>query len=96
MNQYILEAVISELDVLRFTPAGIPIQDLVLEHSSEVIEAGQPRKVQVTLRARAVGQLAYELEKRVPGDTVEIKGFIAQGRKDTFQICFHIQAWRLR
>ena len=40
MNQLELEASIAERDVLRYTPAGVPIVSAILMHSGQQDEAG--------------------------------------------------------
>jgi len=59
-----LTACITEVDALRYTPAGLPALNLRLEHASELIEAGQPRQVKAGVKAVAFGVLAERLAKR--------------------------------
>ena len=55
MNQIELTARIAELSPLRYTPAGLPAANLVLEHESEQTEAGSVRQVRLSIRAVAFG-----------------------------------------
>ncbi len=90
MNQLILSACISQVKALRYTPAGVPALDLMLEHESEVMEAGQPRQVKAGIRAVALGAMAEILGKRPPGSTGRFSGFLATPRNGKYAT-FHIQ-----
>lgn len=96
VNSLTLDARVVERDEIRYTLAGLAILDLVLEHSSEVVEAGQKRLVSMQLRARAMGRLAHELKEQPLLTEMTWQGFLAQGRKGTFQVYFHIQSWQPR
>ena len=51
MNRWVLSAAVTERGSLRFTPAGLPVTDLVLSHESVVTQEGQARKVSVQVKA---------------------------------------------
>ena len=53
MNKLELSARVLECEPLRHTPAGLPALEMVLAHESEVIEAGHPRRVELTISAVA-------------------------------------------
>ena len=55
MNQFQFVATISERDVLRYTPAGVPIVSATLSHSSQQVEAGVERLVEFEMAALAAG-----------------------------------------
>ena len=70
------------------TPAGIPVVRFVIEHASEPVEAGKPRRIAFRLGVRAVGA---ELVRRVAmlkaGDSVHVTGFMARSdRRDDFRL----------
>jgi primosomal replication protein N len=88
-----LTACIAEQAALRYTPAGLPALDLILEHSSEVQEAGQARKVQLKLRALAFGSLAETLVKQAVGSVWTFKGFLATPRQGK-SVVLHIQEFQ--
>lgn len=90
MNRTELHACIAELTALRYTPAGLPALDLILEHASEIEEAGQFRKVQLKLRALAFGSLAERLVKQEVGSVWTFKGFLATPRQGK-SVVLHIQ-----
>ena len=93
MNRTKLKASIAEHAALRYTPAGLPALDLVLEHASEVQEAGHVRKIQLKLRAVAIGSLAERLGKQAVGSVWTFKGFLATPRQGN-SVVLHIQEFQ--
>ena len=93
MNSTELTACIAEQNALRYTPAGLPALDLILEHASEIQEAGQARKVQLKLRALAFGSLAEMLVKQAVGSAWTFKGFLATPRQGK-SVVLHIQEFQ--
>ena len=93
MNRTELNACIAEQSALRYTPAGLPALDLILEHASEVQEAGQMRKVQLKLRALAIGSLAERLAKQAVGSVWTFQGFLATPRQGK-SVVLHIQKFQ--
>jgi primosomal replication protein N len=92
VNQLILTASIAEISAQRFTPAGIPAIDLTLEHESEQVEAGQLRKVKVSVRSIAIGPMAEVIRKQAIGSAHRFTGFLASTRNAKGTL-FHIQAF---
>lgn len=93
MNRTELTACIAEQAALRYTPAGLPALDVILEHASEVQEAGQNRKVQLKLRALAIGSIAERLVKQAVGSVWTFKGFLATPRQGK-SVVLHIQEFQ--
>ena len=93
MNRTELTACIAEQAALRYTPAGLPALDLILEHASEIQEAGQMRKIQLKLRALAFGSLAERLVKQAVGSVWTFKGFLATPRQGK-SVVLHIQEFQ--
>ena len=93
MNRTELTACIAEQAALRYTPAGLPALDLILEHTSELQEAGQMRKVQLKLRALAIGSLAERLVKQAVGSVWTFSGFLATPRQGK-SVVLHIQEFQ--
>jgi primosomal replication protein N len=85
-----LTACITEVDALRYTPAGLPALNLRLEHASELLEAGQPRQVKAGVKAVAFGVLAERLAKQAIGSNWKFGGFLATPLKGK-HLVFHIQ-----
>jgi primosomal replication protein N len=93
VNSTQLTACIAEQTALRYTPAGLPALDLILEHASEVQEAGHNRKIQLKLRALAIGPIAERLVKQVVGSSWSFKGFLATPRQGK-SVVLHIQEFQ--
>jgi primosomal replication protein N len=93
VNRTELTACIAEQAALRYTPAGLPALDVILEHASEVQEAGQNRKVQLKIRALAIGSIAERLVKQAVGSVWTFKGFLATPRQGK-SVVLHIQEFQ--
>ena len=91
VNNVKLAARIAEASPLRYTPAGIPALNLVLEHESETQEAGVTRQVKLTVRAVAFGALAETSAKTELGKLQVFTGFLINARTSK-SIVFHIQS----
>ena len=89
-NQLTLSAVLAEIQLLRYTPAGLPALDLRLEHESVQSEAGERRQVKASVRAIAFGALAERLARQATGSEWTLRGFVAAGRGGK-GLVFHIQ-----
>lgn len=91
MNHVELTACIAELSAQRYTPAGIPAINFVLDHESEVVEAGTARQVKFTVRAVAFGALAEQASQLTLGKAFRFSGFLVNARTSK-GVVFHIQA----
>ncbi|CAH0355775.1 primosomal replication protein N [Aquabacterium sp. CECT 9606] len=80
MNRVLLTAQIIERKALRYTPAGLPALDLVLKHESDVVEAQQPRKVAMDIKAVAIGSIAEQLTRFEIGVPFGLAGFLGAPR----------------
>ncbi|MEI7786379.1 MAG: primosomal replication protein N [Betaproteobacteria bacterium] len=89
MNQIELTARIAELSPLRYTPAGVPATNVVLEHESEQLEAGSQRQVKLSIKAVAFGTLAEQLAQCELGRNCRYKGFLTSARTNK-SVVFHI------
>lgn len=90
MNHVYLQVRVVEMKPLRFTPAGIPVQELILEHCSQVMEAGHLRRVEFILSACAIGGLAQQLQQAVVGGELRVEGFLAAARKNSTKLVLHL------
>jgi primosomal replication protein N len=90
VNQVELTACIAEAKPLRYTPAGIPAANFVLEHESEMVEAGTARQVKLTVRAVAFGAMAEQVGNLALGKVFRFTGFLINARTSK-GIVFHIQ-----
>lgn len=91
MNLVSIQARIIDAKPLRYTLAGIPVQEIVLGHCSDIIEAGHTRKVECVLSARAIGDVAKQLQNSQIGTELRAEGFLANARKNSTKVVLHIQ-----
>lgn len=90
MNQLSLSASVVQVHTLRYTPAGIPALNIVLEHDSQVVEMDTPRQVKVQLRAVAFGSHAETLARSGLDSSYSFHGFLTNARNGK-GLLFHIQ-----
>jgi primosomal replication protein N len=90
VNHVELTARIAEVSPLRYTPAGIPVTNLVLEHESERVEEGVNRQVKLTMRGVAFGTLAEQTGRLTLGQVFRFTGFLVSARTSK-SVVFHIQ-----
>jgi len=91
VNQLAMTATALEVKPLRYTPAGLPAIEMLLNHESEVMEAGHPRRVELTVPAVALGDVALLLADTPLGAVLSIEGFLAPSRKGSSRLVVHIQ-----
>ncbi len=84
-----LSGVVTAIEPLRYTPAGLPLLSFVLQHASEVMEAGLKRKVECEVHAVMIGELANTAIQL--GSKVKAAGFLAKRSAKSTQLVMHIQ-----
>jgi primosomal replication protein N len=62
---------------LRYTPAGVPVSEGRLQHSSSQIESGAKRLVELEIAVVALGENARWLQAAPLGGVVKVTGFLA-------------------
>ena len=92
-NHVELTAGIAEQKAIRYTPAGLPVIDLVLEHASSIQEAGTLRQVKATVKAVAIGSLAERIQIQPIGSVWRFSGFLATP-KNGKNVILHIQEFK--
>jgi primosomal replication protein N len=90
VNRLQLVASVIEREPMRYTPAGVPIVNCVLQHQSEVVEAGAPRQVELTIAALAAGEVSGRLAACEFGATAHFTGFLAKKSRNARTLVFHI------
>ena len=91
MNRLILAAELVERGSTRYTPAGLPALDLGLKHDSEVMEDKQARKLNLMMRAVAIGEITRTVAALPLGQVATFAGFIAASRNGR-GLVFHVTA----
>ena len=94
-NRFDCIATLAERDVLRYTPAGIPMVSAVLVHTSEQLEAGIGRQVGFELRAVAAGTIADRLERAQVGALFRFSGFMARKNRNSKTLVLHLTDFEL-
>jgi primosomal replication protein N len=89
MNRLVLTAQLVERGAVRYTPAGLPALDLSLKHESEATQDGQPRKVSMEIKARAIGEITRRLLGLEIGSVHGFAGFLGSQRNGR-GIVFHV------
>ncbi|MBV2234745.1 MAG: primosomal replication protein N [Sterolibacterium sp.] len=79
-----------ELNTLRYTPAGIPVLNFRIAHSSQQIEAGRPRTVDCEVSAVILGPNAQLMTGAKPGDAVRLSGFLAAKSLKSRTLILHV------
>jgi primosomal replication protein N len=90
VNSIVIGACIAEVEPMRYTPAGVPALNFLLEHESQVLEIGVSRTVKVVVKAVAFGAIAERLAKQALGSVWKFSGFLANARQGK-TVVFHVQ-----
>jgi len=94
VNRLLFRGQVSACEPLRHTPAGLPVLDMTLEQAIDVVEAGVMRRIDVTLAAVALGDVALMLTGTPLGTTLQVEGFLAPARKGAQRLKLHVQQAR--
>ena len=77
-NEVVIDGRLLKRSALRYTPAGIPVIEVLIGHSSIQTEAGSQRKTQCRIEATAIGEMALRLSAARLSRPLQISGFLAQ------------------
>jgi primosomal replication protein N len=90
VNHFQLVANIAEREILRYTPAGIPIVSAKLLHTSKQVEAGVERLIEFEMTAIAAGEISGRFNQAELGATYRFTGFLARKNRNSKSLVFHI------
>lgn len=90
-NRLELTATVIREDVLRYTPAGLPVLEMWLGHRSRQTEAGVERDVACELQAVLIGDKAPGLAGRLAEREVSVAGFLCQRSLRNPRLVLHIE-----
>ena len=93
MNRWVLLAAVTERSALRYTPAGLPALDVVLDHESTVSQEGHARKVALQVRALAIGSTSKQVSQLPLGVSAQFVGFLAPSRNGRGLIYHITEVW---
>ncbi|HWR76205.1 MAG TPA: primosomal replication protein N [Thiobacillus sp.] len=74
MNRLVISGALIQVDPLRYSPAGVPIAEAVIQHRSSQAVATQARQVECELTVQASGSLAAQLAQLATGTQVKLEG----------------------
>jgi primosomal replication protein N len=94
VNQLKLVASILEKSALRYSPAGIPIANAILVHSSMQIQAGVERQVEMEIAVLAAGEISKSFLAIELGQVQEFTGFLARKNRNSKSLVFHITEFK--
>jgi primosomal replication protein N len=90
VNQFQFVATIAEREVLRYTPAGIPIVAARLLHVSQQTEAKIDRRVEFEIAAVAAGEISGRFHNADLGGTYRFSGFVSRRSRNSKSLVFHV------
>jgi len=90
VNQFQFTGTIVERDILRYSPAGVPIVTATLAHASQQTEAGTARSVEFEIPALAAGEISGRLARAELGAAHQFTGFLARKNRNSKALVFHI------
>ncbi len=76
--------------MIRYTPAGMPIVNAVLQHSSQQMEAGIARLIEFEISALAAGDISGPFSQAPLGGMYQFGGFLAKKSRNSKSLVFHI------
>ena len=94
-NELVLSGVIATRDLLRYTPAGLPLLNFVLQHESEQQEAGQTFRTQLDIAVSVLGEAAVQMDRLGPGTRIMMKGFLARKSRNSRQFVMRAEQFKL-
>ncbi|NMV38709.1 primosomal replication protein N [Ralstonia insidiosa] len=90
INRLQLVATLVEREVMRYTPAGVPIVNCLLTYSGQAMEAQTARHVEFSIEALGAGKMASVLDRIAPGTVLDCVGFLARKHRSSKALVFHI------
>ncbi len=92
MNRMSMSGKLIGADVLRHTPAGVPLVNRRLLHVSDQMEAGIVRRVECEIEVIALADEAMRLSTLADGESVCLSGFLANRSRSSAHVVLHVNA----
>jgi primosomal replication protein N len=89
-NEVVIDGRLLKRGALRHTPAGTPVIDVLIGHSSIQVEAGIERKTRCEIAATAIGEMALRLGAVNFNQSVQISGFLGQRSVSNSKLALHV------
>jgi primosomal replication protein N len=77
---------------LRYTPAGLPVSEGSLQHSSLLMESATERLVELEIAIVALGESARWLRAAPLGGAVKLTGFLAARSRNSKTPVLHVNS----
>ena len=90
VNRLEISGVVTGLQSLRYTPAGIPVVEFRLAHESQRAEAGAVRKVSAEIDAVAFEAQARLLAAGTLGRPLKVEGFLCAKNRRSRKPVLHV------
>ena len=95
MNKLVLSGEVVQIEPLRYTPAGLPLQSFSIIHTSEQLEAGVKRRVECEVNVVAIGDVAIQAHAIAQNTQVLLEGFIARRSLKSTQLVLHLNVLKI-
>ena len=89
-NEVVIGGQLLKRSAVRYTPAGVPVIDLLLGHRSIQFEADSQRKTRCEIEATAIGKLALSLCAAKLNQPLQLSGFLAQRSVSDRKLIVHV------
>jgi len=90
VNEVTLTGELVGRELLRYSPAGIPLLDARLAHRSEVSQAGHVRQIEFDIALIFAGPMAQRAESLRLGQAISASGFLAPRRRQSKTVVLHV------
>jgi primosomal replication protein N len=96
VNRWLVSGRLVELSALRYTPAGLPVLEFILQHqSSQPVDIGRPewshREVTIDISGVVMGELTKQMMLlKLPCD-VQLEGFLTKVNRKSKVLQLHAQ-----
>jgi primosomal replication protein N len=94
-NALTLSGVITGLEPLRYTPAGIPLLSFRLAHQSQQPEAQHERSVSLDLPVVVLGELACRMAGLTQQQAIVVRGFLARRSLKSTSVVLHATDFKI-
>jgi primosomal replication protein N len=89
LNQLELTGTLIAIEPVRYTPGGIAVVNLTVQHASEQFEAGSKRQVTCEVQVIVAGDHALLCKQARLGECYRLKGFLAAKGKSSKALVLH-------
>lgn len=86
-----LRGQLTQIEALRYTPAGVPVLQLYLQHRSQTTHEGFARQLDFQFEALALGATAEKMASIAVGTWLNCEGFLAPKHRGSNFLVLHVQ-----